>query len=49
MSRRWNMLEKRVDVGALSNRIVLVGTTAPGLLDLRVTPFDATYRGGSPA
>lgn len=40
-----DVLEKRVDVGALSNRIVLVGTTAPGLLDLRVTPFDATYPG----
>jgi adenylate cyclase len=27
------------------NKIVLVGTSAPGLLDLRVTPLDSTYPG----
>lgn len=29
----------------LSGRIVLVGTTAPGLMDLRATPVDAAYPG----
>src|SRR5512139_176765 len=29
----------------LENRIVLVGSTAPGLADLRVTPFSSTFPG----
>ena len=31
--------------GSLVGKIVLVGTTAPGLLDLRVTPVGQTYLG----
>lgn len=32
-------------VAQLENRIVLVGSTAPGLADLRVTPFSSTFPG----
>ncbi|MBL8372358.1 MAG: adenylate/guanylate cyclase domain-containing protein [Burkholderiaceae bacterium] len=35
----------RLPEGNLKNRIVLVGTTAPGLLDLRVTPISEAYPG----
>jgi adenylate cyclase len=34
-----------VPAGALKGKIVLMGTTAPGLLDLRVTPVGETYPG----
>ncbi len=40
-----DVLSKRVPEGALKDKIVLVGTTAPGLLDLRVTPVGETYPG----
>lgn len=40
-----DVLAKRVPPGALANKIVLLGTTAPGLLDLRVTPVGETYPG----
>ena len=40
-----DLLAKRVDAGALKGKIVLLGTTAPGLLDLRVTPVGETYPG----
>ncbi|HSI54120.1 MAG TPA: adenylate/guanylate cyclase domain-containing protein [Ramlibacter sp.] len=36
---------KRLPAGSLKDKIVLVGTTAPGLLDLRVTPVGETYPG----
>ena len=40
-----DLIAKRLPAGALKDKIVLVGTTAPGLLDLRVTPVGATYPG----
>jgi adenylate cyclase len=40
-----DLLSKRLPEGELKDKIVLVGTTAPGLLDLRVTPVGETYPG----
>jgi adenylate cyclase len=40
-----DVLSGRVAVGSLKDKIVLVGTTAPGLQDLRVTPVGETYAG----
>lgn len=40
-----DILEKKIPQDALKNRIVLVGTTAPGLLDLRSTPLEKAYPG----
>ena len=40
-----DVLAKKVAAGALKDRVVLVGTTAPGLQDLRVTPVGETYPG----
>ncbi len=40
-----DVLAKRVPAGELNGKIVLIGTTAPGLLDLRVTPVGETYPG----
>ncbi len=40
-----DVLSERVDVADLKNKIVLVGTTAPGLLDLRATPVESVYPG----
>ncbi|WP_374667348.1 CHASE2 domain-containing protein [Ramlibacter sp.] len=40
-----DIISQRVPVGTLRDKIVLVGTTAPGLLDLRVTPVGETYPG----
>lgn len=40
-----DLLSKRIPAGALKDKIVLLGTTAPGLLDLRVTPVGETYPG----
>lgn len=40
-----DVLNDRVDVSELKGKIVLVGTTAPGLLDLRATPVDPVYPG----
>jgi adenylate cyclase len=40
-----DLIAKRLAPGALKGKIVLVGTTAPGLLDLRVTPVAETYPG----
>ncbi|MBC5782788.1 adenylate/guanylate cyclase domain-containing protein [Ramlibacter sp. USB13] len=40
-----DLLAKRLAPGELKDKIVLVGTTAPGLLDLRVTPVAETYPG----
>jgi adenylate cyclase len=40
-----DILAKRLAPGSLRDKIVLVGTTAPGLLDLRVTPMSEAYPG----
>ena len=40
-----DVLTNQVDPAVLKGRIVLVGTTAPGLLDLRATPVGETYPG----
>lgn len=40
-----DVLHGRADAGMLRDRIVLVGTTAPGLFDLRATPVDRVYPG----
>lgn len=40
-----DLIAKRTPAAALKGKIVLLGTTAPGLLDLRVTPVGETYPG----
>ncbi|MDR2991986.1 MAG: adenylate/guanylate cyclase domain-containing protein [Burkholderiaceae bacterium] len=40
-----DVLDRRLSAGSLAGRIVLVGSTAPGLVDLRATPTDAAYPG----
>lgn len=40
-----DILDHRIAPEALQDRIVLVGTTAPGLLDLRATPLEKSYPG----
>ena len=40
-----DVLQGRLTAGSLQEKIVLVGTTAPGLLDLRVTPVGNAYPG----
>lgn len=40
-----DVLAGRLAAGQLKDKIVLVGTTAPGLLDLRVTPVGEIYPG----
>ncbi len=40
-----DVVAKRLPAGSLKGKIILVGTTAPGLLDLRVTPVAETYPG----
>ena len=40
-----DVLAKRLGPNLLKDKIVLLGTTAPGLLDLRVTPVGETYPG----
>ena len=40
-----DVLKGRAEIGQLENRILLVGSTAPGLSDLRVTPFSSTFPG----
>lgn len=40
-----DVLNERVPLQDLQHKIVLLGTTAPGLLDLRSTPVDEVYPG----
>jgi len=40
-----DVLSGKVDAAVLERRIVLVGTSAPGLFDLRSTPVDPIYPG----
>ena len=40
-----DVINERIDPAELKGKIVLVGTTAPGLLDLRATPVDPVYPG----
>ncbi|WP_048440454.1 CHASE2 domain-containing protein [Caenimonas sp. SL110] len=40
-----DVIAKRLPEGSLKGKIILVGTTAPGLLDLRVTPVGEAYAG----
>lgn len=40
-----DVLNERIPVEELRGKIALVGTTAPGLLDLRATPVDPVYPG----
>ena len=40
-----DVLNKRLPADSLKGKIVLVGTTAPGLQDLRVTPVGEAYAG----
>lgn len=39
------VLNKNADSSLLRNKVVLVGTTAPGLFDMRATPVSETYPG----
>ena len=40
-----DVLNNKVSLKSLKNKIVLVGTTAPGLMDLRATPVQSNYAG----
>lgn len=40
-----DVLKDKVVAGAFKDKMVLVGTTAPGLLDLRATPVEGAYPG----
>ena len=40
-----DVIQGRVAATELKGKIVLIGTTAPGLLDLRATPVEAVYPG----
>ncbi len=40
-----DIVAKRFDPAAVKEKIILLGTSAAGLLDLRATPFDTAYPG----
>ncbi|MGH8622185.1 MAG: CHASE2 domain-containing protein, partial [Burkholderiales bacterium] len=40
-----DVLNERIDTGELKGKIVLVGSTAPGLRDQRATPVESVYPG----
>ncbi len=41
----WKVLAGEVPKDAIDGRIILIGTSAPGLLDLRASPLDASMPG----
>jgi len=41
----WKVLSGEVSQGDIAGRVILVGTSAPGLLDLRATPLDSAVPG----
>ena len=41
----WRILEESSDLSALAGQIVLVGTSAPGLRDIRATPLEQNFSG----
>src|SRR5262249_38981696 len=41
----WQVLSNQVPASAINGRIVLIGSSAPGLMDLRATPLDAAIPG----
>jgi adenylate cyclase len=41
----WKVLAGEVDPAEIQGRIMLIGTSAPGLIDLRATPLDASIAG----
>ncbi|MEO8668434.1 MAG: adenylate/guanylate cyclase domain-containing protein, partial [Bauldia sp.] len=41
----WKVLAGENDPNEVSGRIMLIGTSAPGLIDLRATPLDSTIAG----
>ncbi len=41
----WKVLAGEADPDTFAGRIVLIGTSAPGLIDLRATPLDAAIPG----
>lgn len=41
----WRVMSGEVEKGALEGAIVLIGASAPGLMDLRATPLDASIPG----
>ncbi len=41
----WKVLAGQIDPETVAGNIVLVGTSAPGLIDLRATPLDAAIPG----
>jgi adenylate cyclase len=41
----WKVLAGDNDANQVSGRIILIGTSAPGLIDLRATPLDAAIPG----
>src|SRR5262249_40593086 len=41
----WKVLAGQNDPAEVQNRIILIGTSAPGLIDLRATPLDAAIPG----
>ena len=40
-----DVLQQKLPQGSLAGKIVFVGTSAPGLLDIRATPFDRHFPG----
>ncbi len=43
--RAADILNRKILPAELAGRVLIVGTSAPGLLDIRATPFDSVYPG----